>query len=178
MDAQLLKAAQKGDSDAVTQLFEQAYARARCVARSILYPNHEANVDDVVQEAMINVFNHLKDFREEAAFETWVHAIVRNAALMYLRKNNRYVVFDLTLVDNYRAGKADSPDAAYAAVELRERFDKAIKHLTRRRRRAFVGRVIDGYNAKEMAKLYGEKVTSIKQAVFHARNKVKAHMAA
>ena len=56
-------------------------------ARSILKDDRDA--EDVVQEAYLQAYRHLDDFREEAALGTWLTRIVINQALTRLRKQRR-----------------------------------------------------------------------------------------
>lgn len=48
--------------------------------------------EDVVQEAFLSAFSHLDSFKHEAAFKTWVFAILKNKIIDYLRTKQRWVL--------------------------------------------------------------------------------------
>jgi RNA polymerase sigma-70 factor (ECF subfamily) len=64
-------------------------------ARGIL--DNEDDIEDVMQEAYINGFRNLRQFRGEAKFSTWITRILINCALQQankLKKNQRVSLED------------------------------------------------------------------------------------
>lgn len=57
------------------------------VTRRIL--RDDTHAEDCVQNAFSNIFNNLESFRGESSLRTWMHRIVVNQALMWLRKHKR-----------------------------------------------------------------------------------------
>jgi len=57
------------------------------VARQMMRNNEDA--EDVVQESFQQAFIHLKSFKGDSRFSTWLSRIAINAALMKLRKKHR-----------------------------------------------------------------------------------------
>src|SRR5256884_2955692 len=55
------------------------------VARAILKDDTEA--EDALQEAYLDAYRHIDEFRSEARLGTWLTRIVINQALMRLRKH-------------------------------------------------------------------------------------------
>ena len=41
--------------------------------------------EDLVQESFLSAFNHLEQFKRQAAFKTWVFAILKNKIIDFLR---------------------------------------------------------------------------------------------
>jgi RNA polymerase sigma factor (sigma-70 family) len=50
-----------------------------------------ADAEDAVQEALLAAYIHIDQFRGQAQMATWLTAIVRNCALMQLRKQSRQI---------------------------------------------------------------------------------------
>jgi len=48
--------------------------------------NDDAEAEDVLQEAFLDAFNRIKDFRQETTFGLWLKQIVINRSINYLRK--------------------------------------------------------------------------------------------
>src|SRR5580704_4795411 len=85
----LIAAAKLGDGAAIAELFERHYPSSLGVARRILRSEEESQ--DAVQSAYLSAFRHLRSFRGDAAFKTWITRIVTNHCLMRLRQPWRRV---------------------------------------------------------------------------------------
>src|SRR5271170_6343934 len=81
-------AAKRGDSAAFETLCKQAASQVFHVARRMMRNNEDA--EDVLQESFQQAFVHLKSFNGDSRFSTWLTRIAINAALMKLRKKNRF----------------------------------------------------------------------------------------
>ena len=45
--------------------------------------------EDLVQESFLSAFNHLEQFKRQAAFKTWVFAILKiKSSIFFVRKEN------------------------------------------------------------------------------------------
>lgn len=178
MDTQLVTAAQSGDAQALNALFTAAMDRARKQAVSLLCPRFASGVDDVVQDAMVNVHLHLREFRGASAFATWLHVVVLNCARMYMRKHRRdYLVFDLDVLAAMPASRMDNADIALIRRVQREKIEAALETLTPRRRKVFVGHAAYGYTLEELGQLCGVSANNMKGSLFHARKKLRQRLA-
>src|SRR5260370_16161625 len=64
----------------------------RCAFRVV---GNAADAEDAVQEALLAAYKHINQFRRQSQISTWLTTIVRNCALMQLRKRPRQVHFPL-----------------------------------------------------------------------------------
>ncbi|HBO37352.1 MAG TPA: RNA polymerase subunit sigma [Pasteurellaceae bacterium] len=48
--------------------------------------------EDMVQEALLSAVKNIGSFKRQAAFKTWVFAILKNKIIDYLRKKDRFIV--------------------------------------------------------------------------------------
>jgi len=75
----LIKRAQEGDVRAFEALLAGHLPRVRRFARA--FSSSDTDADDLAQEALLKVYRSLKLFRYQAAFSTWLYAVVRNVFL-------------------------------------------------------------------------------------------------
>src|SRR5919108_3184678 len=67
---------------------ERVYRAARAIVRD------EAEAEDVMQEAYVNAYAHLRQFDGRAQFSTWLTRIAVNEAIARTRQRGRYESFD------------------------------------------------------------------------------------
>jgi RNA polymerase sigma factor (sigma-70 family) len=84
MDDRLLERAKGGDPEAMNALLERHKHLAYTLARG--YVREQADAEDIVQEAFIRVFLHIRQFRSESLFSTWLFRIVYREAMRYLKE--------------------------------------------------------------------------------------------
>jgi len=83
VSADELGAARAGDAAARRALFERAAPGALALIRRLV--RHAALADDLLQDTMIAMYEHLDDFRGEAPFGVWVRRIAVSRCLMSFR---------------------------------------------------------------------------------------------
>jgi RNA polymerase sigma factor (sigma-70 family) len=78
--------------DAVLEMQEVLSLRLpsfyRCAFRLL---GNAADAEDAVQEALLAAYRHIDQFRGQAQLATWLTTIVRNCALMQVRKRRRQI---------------------------------------------------------------------------------------
>jgi RNA polymerase sigma-70 factor (ECF subfamily) len=88
----------------------------------------ESEAEDVVQQAILLAFSHLRQFRREASFKTWLRAIVLNEVLRLLQKRT---VAHVPMCESLAAGLADPASSPHIQCEQRERAERLHKALIR-----------------------------------------------
>ncbi len=78
-----LAAARDGDRDARRALFERVAPGTLAIIRRLV--RHQAMADDLLQDTLIAMYEHLADFRGEAPFGVWVRSIAVSRCLMAFR---------------------------------------------------------------------------------------------
>ena len=86
-DAELARRVAAGDGAAFEALMRRYNRTLFRTARAVLRDDTEA--EDALQDAYIQVYRSIGDFRNEAKLSTWLVRIVANEALMRLRKRSR-----------------------------------------------------------------------------------------
>jgi RNA polymerase sigma-70 factor (ECF subfamily) len=105
------KRAQEGDSDAFAVLFHTHKARIYSVC--LRMTNNPAEAEDLTQDAFLQVFRKITNFRGDSAFSTWLHRIAVNTVLMHFRKKS---LSQVSLDERY-----DNDDSAKTRHEHGER---------------------------------------------------------
>jgi RNA polymerase sigma factor (sigma-70 family) len=115
-DADLVRAAQRGDAPSLGVLLSRHHASMRAVAVGVLGPG--ADVDDAVQDASIIALRRVGDVREPEKVGAWLRAVVRNSCKALVRTKKPVPVADVASLGPPRF----DPDPA-ALLERSERRD-------------------------------------------------------
>ncbi|MBB3115951.1 RNA polymerase sigma factor [Corynebacterium bovis] len=86
-DADLLRRYRAGDAEGYRELLRRHQVRLWWVVHRAGVPWDECG--DVLQEAMFSIHRAAPAFRGGSSVATWMHAIVRNVALTYMRQRSR-----------------------------------------------------------------------------------------
>ena len=112
-DFELVERAQRGDSDAFGVLVERHHRAALRAAVAALGAADEA--DDAVQDAWIAARDRLAGFRGDAAFRTWLLAIVWHKATDRRRGVGRWVRRLISMDAGDETPGAGAPSLAFTA---------------------------------------------------------------
>ena len=163
-----------------TQLFHQLirpYEKLVYVTILTMVKN-EAEAEDGAQETMINAFRHLKSFRGEAKFSTWLVTIAMNEGRKRLRKVKVAAETPLEIPTDENEGDftpavltdwREIPLEAFERKELRKKLREAVELLPEKYREVFVLRDIEGLNQEETGAALGINVTLVKVRLHRAR---------
>ncbi|MCC6832906.1 MAG: RNA polymerase sigma factor [Thermoleophilia bacterium] len=88
-EIELVRAAKRGSREAAGELFDRYWDEARRVARAVC--GRETLVDEVAQEAMVQAFASIRDFRGDGPLGAWLRRIVVTRGLNALRFERRFV---------------------------------------------------------------------------------------
>jgi len=154
----------------------------RCALRIL---GNAADAEDAVQEALLAAYRHIGQFRGRSQITTWLTTIVRNCALMQLRKRPRQIHLPLDEAmggeEKYFAweGLADtrpSPEEECRNLELIARLQKCVALLSPTLRKTFQLRVLMGLSIFETARILGLPHGTVKAQLARARAKIARHM--
>ena len=154
----------------------------RCALRLL---GNAADAEDAVQEALLAACRHIDQFRGQSQMTTWLTTIVRNCALMQLRKRARQVHFALNeqtggkeqcFVWERLADTRPSPEEECRNLELSTRLQQCAVRLSPTLRRTFQLRVLMGLSIFETARILGLPHGTVKTQLARARAKIAWHM--
>ena len=135
--ADLVKRCQLGERRAQYDLYQQYVKAMYNVCLRIV--NHEAEAEDVLQEAFIDAFSHIGTFRGQSTFGAWLKQIVVNRAINHLRTRR----LELVSLESEQSGQDEDTDGAeYAEAEPCD--DDSVQLEVDRVRRA-ISQLPEGY---------------------------------
>ncbi|HWQ14220.1 MAG TPA: sigma-70 family RNA polymerase sigma factor [Roseiflexaceae bacterium] len=134
--AEIIRRAQAGDPEALTQLVLSQQQYVYSIAMSVLKDPDDAA--DLTQEAFIRLFRALPQYNNESRFTTWLYRLVVNLGRDELRRRGRQVPLAPPAAEeddlDPLASVADddrwaSPDQALASRELSGEVRRALAQL-------------------------------------------------
>jgi RNA polymerase sigma-70 factor (ECF subfamily) len=177
-DRELLARAQAGDMSAFESLVgkheEKVYGLALRMTRS------EADAAEIAQDTFLSAYQHLGEFRGEAAFGSWVHRIAANNALMRLRRQK---VVDIVSDDlagpefTDRGSLAEAPESDWSKRadekiiedELGRAIQAATDALPEGYREVFLLKDVEGLSYEEISEMVGISIPAVKSRLHRAR---------
>ncbi len=154
-------------ADETTELFEKAVRlhsrRLLAIARAVV--GYRASAEDVVQQAVLNLFEHREryDWREPGGL---LRRAVVNEALRILRKPK------MSVVDEEQVPGGVMPDAAIQNREMITHVRAAIAKLPEHFRSALVLCEYENLSYAEIAKTLDASVPQVKTWIFRARRQL------
>ena len=141
---------------------------------------HREDAEDVVQSAILAALEHIKQFRGDSSFSTWISRILMNKALTVIRTRGNHHTRTLSETPD-SDGDIPIPHPQYIAQwrfdaeeiianrELHEALDRAIGMLEYKYRLVFVLRDIEGMSIEETADLLCLSEANVKVRLLRAR---------
>ena len=170
-DEQVISRVLAGETALFEVLMRRYNERLYRAARAILRDENEA--EDVMQQAYVNAYTHLRQFDGRSTFSTWLTRIAVHEALARARRRGRYLTMDLedpSAIEFPQTHDATpDPERLAIARELGTLLESAIDRLPDGAREVFVLYDIEGYKHEEIAELLGIAVGTSKSQLHRAR---------
>jgi RNA polymerase sigma-70 factor (ECF subfamily) len=131
-----------------------------------------ADAEDVAQEVFLNVFRAIPRLEVRGSFVHWLNTITLNASLRLLdrrrRERRRREAFQLHQTAAERDSESDPM--------LRRSLTEALDLLPPQTRAAIVLRFVDGHSYVEIARMTGEKESTVKMRVARGMRRVREQL--
>ncbi len=167
-----------GEPAATRELFRRHQRRVHACLFRVLGGNRD--MDDLLQDAFLQVFQSLRGWRAEASLATWIDRVAVRVAYRYLSQRGRRVQTDPMSDDEPGVAldeieRADGPGARrQLARDGVKQLYAVLDKLSPAARLAFTLHEIDGRTIAETAQLVGSSVTATKLRVWRARKSIEA----
>jgi RNA polymerase sigma-70 factor (ECF subfamily) len=161
------------------------YQRSVYIAAYSVLQN-EADAEEAAQETFLKAFAHLRSFRRESKFSTWLVQIAINEARMKRRKDRKFLYKSIDQQgtneeDGYTpkdfADWREIPSEALLRTELRRALQKAIASLHPKYREVFVMRDIQHLSIAETAQVLEISENAVKTRLLRARLQMRDALA-
>jgi RNA polymerase sigma-70 factor, ECF subfamily len=163
-----------GEPAATRELFRRHRNRVHASLFRVLGSNQD--MDDLLQEAFLQVFQSLRGWRAEASLATWIDRVAVRCAYRHLSQRSRRIATDL--LDEEAAAPSSPAAGPGARRQLARdgvvRLYGVLDELSPAARLAFTLHELDGRSLAETAELVGSTVTATKLRVWRARKRIEA----
>ncbi len=143
-------------------------------ARAIL--KSETDAEDVMQEAYVSAYTHLRDFSGRSRFSTWLVRIAVHEALGRLRKAKKTASLDDTGEEEVMS-TTRSPEDAASDVEIRSLLEEAVDELPLGFRAVFVMRAVEEMSVGETAEALEIPEETVRTRLHRARALLREDLA-
>lgn len=173
IDDRTLRLAIAGDRDASRALVEMYQVRVFALASRMLAGRGRATVEDVAQDAFLQVFVRLAAWKPggPARLSTWILTITARRAIDELRKQRPTL-----LPAPERTSEARGDDGAIRK-ELIAAIEGALRELSPELRAAFLLREYHGLDYAEIASALSIELGTVKSRLSRARAALRARLA-
>lgn len=174
-DATLMARIATGDRMAF-RLFARRYG-ARCLATAQRVLRNQSDAEEVVQEALLRVWEHAAEWRGTTAqVTTWLYRIIVNLAIDRTRK--RSPVFVPVEQGPVMIDPAPSAHLVLEGRELETHIAGEIPELPRRQRQALSLCYFEGLSCAEAARAMNISVSAMEALLVRARRTLRERLAA
>lgn len=176
-DSELVLKCQQADQNS----FRQLYRRYQQRVRSTLYQLcGVGTLDDLVQEVFLRAWKGLPKLRQASQFSTWLYRICWNVASDQRRQFARQRSFNsgidleaqvLPLHDSKYSQAPDLMELHYQDI-----VQRGLQQLSFEHRAVLVLHDLEDLPQKEVAKILGIAVGTVKSRLFHARTSLRKYI--
>ena len=174
----------EGDHEAFYELVRPCERALYFAAKSIL--RNDADAEEAAQDAVLKAFTHIRSFRAESKFSTWLIQITINEARMKLRRDHRHLYdsLDQPKVDEEGADWPrdfadwrEIPSETLERKELRDALNRAVDSLEPKYREVVMCRDVQHLSIAETAQVLGISETNVKTRLLRARLRMRDALA-
>jgi RNA polymerase sigma-70 factor (ECF subfamily) len=170
-DEQIVVQVLQGQTALFEILMRRHNERLYRASRAIVRDDREA--EDVMQQAYVNAYTHLRQFDGRARFSTWLTKIAVHEAIARARKQGRYQPLDTdecSKIEKFLSTTSDpDPEQQAFARELGALLEAAVDGLPDGCRETFVLREIQGLSTTETAQVLGVSDDAVRTRLSRAK---------
>ena len=138
--------------------------------RKLTCSHDDAN--DLLQNILVKVWEHLPDFREESKLYTWLYRIATNETLTFLKRKRIGSLLSLSNYDKTLENKLQS-DPYFNGDKLQYALQREIIKLPDKQRAVFTLRYFQELKYEEISEIMDTSVGALKASYHHAYQKIK-----
>jgi RNA polymerase sigma-70 factor (ECF subfamily) len=151
-DEQLVAQAQQGDRAAFEELVKKYQREVYGLACRIVSDAEEAK--DMAQQAFLQAFVHIKSFRRDAQFRTWLFRIAINQCYNFIKSRKKFG--DPVDADGLQLpGPGPSPEADLVTRDDRRLLYEALERLPAKQRAVITLKIERGLDYQEISQVLG-----------------------
>jgi RNA polymerase sigma factor (sigma-70 family) len=140
----------------------------------------DADCDDLIQQAYINAYEKLHQFKGESKFSTWLTRILINQCLMHKRRKNIMISDEIS--DNMEKMERalnktnTAPENELVQAEIRKILEDAIEYLPEDFKTVYMMREVEGMSVKETSECLAITESNVKIRLYRAKAVMKDYI--
>jgi RNA polymerase sigma factor (sigma-70 family) len=171
-DPHLVARAQEGDLTAFEELVKKYQREIYGLACRLVMDQEEAK--DLTQQAFLQAFVHIRSFRQQSQFRTWLFRIAINQCYNFLKSRKKFGEpvdpQEMQLVGD------DSPEADLVADQDRRRLYEALERLPTKQRAVITLKLEQGLSYQEISQVLGGTAGAARVNYCQALKTLKKHL--
>ena len=171
-DLELAKRCRNGDAGAFEELYRQYAGRLYNLAFRMAGSSQEA--EDLLQDVFLHAYRKLGSFRGDSSLGTWLYRLGMNQCLDYVRGRHAKMSKATDSLDEEGAAEPSTRTPPTPVAVNRIDLERAIAHLPKGCRAAFLLHDVEGFEHHEVATILGVSEGTSKSQVHKARMKLRA----
>jgi RNA polymerase sigma-70 factor (ECF subfamily) len=142
------------------------------------YIKSDAETQDIMQEAYVKAYTKLDQFKNQAAFSTWLIRIAINEALQEIRKKKRSLTDGdatekLGILTNFSGRSALNPENQTIVAETKRLIETAVDKLPEKYRMIYMLQQVEGLSNTEIATCLDITDSNVKVRLHRAKTLIK-----
>ncbi len=169
-DVALLARVAQGDREAFRRLYTHYHRRLH---RFLMRLTHQRPlVEEVINDTMLVVWQHARDFRGASRVSTWILGIAYRRALKTLERSRNVNAQDI-IVASHSASDASILDALSQGAEVHDWIDVALARLSPEHRMVIELAYFLGLSCEEIAEIAECPLGTVKTRMFYGRERLR-----
>ena len=150
-ETNLVARAQQGDLPAFEELVRKYQREIYHLACRIVHDAEEAK--DMAQQTFLQAYVHIRNFRHQSQFRTWLFRIAINQCYNFLKSRKKFG--DPVDSQDLNVAGEDNPQEGLLAAEERRRLYAALEHLPAKQRAVLTLKLERGLSYQEISQELG-----------------------
>lgn len=152
-----------GNRHLYAELVNRYKSYAYTIAVKIL--ENRADAEEAAQDSFVKAFQHLKNFKRDSKFSTWLYRIVFNTAVSYKRK--RKGIFQS--IENTIIEHKQEADGILERSDKRKYIHQAMQKLNEADKLALTLFYLEEFSLDEIAEITSMQANTVKVRIHRAR---------
>ena len=175
-DAQFIKDLRRGDTSAVTRLYNTYADRIYSLVFNQVGRDHDV-AQDIVQETFVAALKSVAKFRNQSKIYTWLCSIANKKVADFYRRQKRQAKYQTKALEPDQIGSDTlAPDFAETG-ERQEDARQALSSLPLHYRQVLILKYVEEMPVSEISKIMGRSPKSIEGLLTRARKELRDKLA-
>ncbi|HLV38885.1 RNA polymerase sigma factor [Xanthomarina sp.] len=143
------------------QYFKQIYEQSKDqIYRLCLgFMGNKTDADDLFQEVLIKVWNHLEGFRNESSIQTWMYRITTNTALLTLNRKTKLSQKETDYPPNLSHYEAENSTSTHKEQDIKNLYQaiSTLKEIDR----IIIGLLLENCSYEDISNITGLTTSNV-----------------